>query len=234
LPLQLTCLYRSRVTPDSPTDAQHREPLAETMERLFEGPPAEAVSVQALLDGMQGRSYPLVIAVFDVPNCIPTGIPWLSTITGIPICIVLVQMLMERRSARLPRIIGDKRLPRARLQRFMVKARRRIVWLERRVRPRLGFWTRDTPRLALAIAALANAIVLALPIPFDNFFPAWAVMFFALALLERDGVMAILGWIFTACAGAWTVALLAFYRGAPAMVGAWLGQAWAWFKATMF
>ncbi|MGE0420967.1 MAG: exopolysaccharide biosynthesis protein [Reyranellaceae bacterium] len=203
------------------------------MDRLFAGPSEDSVRIQALLDGMQGRSYPLVIAVFDVPNCVPTGIPWLSTITGIPICIVLVQMLMDRRSAHLPRLIGDKRLPRSRLQRFMVKARPRLNWLERRVRPRLGGWVRDTPRLALSIAALANAIVLALPIPFDNFFPAWAIMFFALALLERDGVMAILGWIFSAFTTAWTILLLTVYREAPATVGAWLGQAWAWFKALL-
>lgn len=222
------------MTPDSPTDAQPREPLAETMDRLFAGPPEETVSLQTLLDGMRGRSYPLVVAVFDVPNCIPTGIPWLSTITGIPICIVLVQMLMARPSAHLPQIIGNKCLPRGRLQRFMDRARPRIAWLERRVHPRLGGWTRHTSRLALSIAALANAIVLALPIPFDNFFAAWAVMFFALALLERDGVMAILGWIFTAFTTTWTVLLLTIYREAPAMVGLWLGQAWTWFKTTVF
>jgi len=218
------------VTPDSPTDTAPREPLAETMAGLFAGPPEETVSVQALLDGMRGRSYPLVVAVFDVPNCIPTGIPWLSTVTGIPICIVLVQMLMAKPSAHLPRFIGNRCLPRSRLQRFIVKARPKLGWLERRVRPRLGGWTRDTSRLALSIAALANAIVLALPIPFDNFFPAWAVMFFALALLERDGVMAILGWIFTAFTTAWTILLLTVYREAPAMVSGWLGQAWAWLK----
>ena len=75
--------------------------------------------------------------------------------------------------------------------------------------------------------------MLALPIPFDNFFAAWAVMFFALALLERDGAMAIPGWILSAFTTAWTILLLTVYREAPAMVGAWLGQAWTWFKALL-
>lgn len=222
------------MTTDSPTDTAPREPLAETMDGLFAGPPEEAVRLQVLLDGMRGRSYPLVIAVFDLPNCVPTGIPWLSTITGIPIVIILVQMLMDRPSARLPRFIGDRRLPRSRLQRFMERARPKLTWLERRVRPRLRGWTRDTPRMALSLAMLANAIVLALPIPFDNFFPAWAVMFFALALLERDGIMAVLGWLFSAFTTAWTILLLTVYREAPAMVSAWLSQVWTWFKAAVF
>ncbi|MES2341867.1 MAG: exopolysaccharide biosynthesis protein, partial [Pseudomonadota bacterium] len=47
-----------------------------------------------------------------------------------------------------------------------------------------------------------------LPIPFDNFLPAWAILFFCLALLERDGAMAMLGWVFTLLTAAWTAFLL--------------------------
>ena len=53
-----------------------------------------------------------------------------------------------------------------------------------------------------------NIVILALPIPFDNLFPAWAIMFFCLALLEGDGVMAILGWLFSAVTAVWTIFLL--------------------------
>jgi len=32
-----------------------------------------------LLGGLQGRSYAFAILLLDLPNCLPTGIPWLST-----------------------------------------------------------------------------------------------------------------------------------------------------------
>ena len=51
-------------------------------------------------------------------------------------------------------------------------------------------------------------MILALPIPFDNLFPAWAILFFCLALIEDDGVMAMLGWLFTLVTAVWTVFLL--------------------------
>jgi len=51
-------------------------------------------------------------------------------------------------------------------------------------------------------------VLLALPIPFDNLIPAWAIMFFCMALIERDGVMAMLGWLFTLLSAIWTVFLL--------------------------
>ena len=51
-------------------------------------------------------------------------------------------------------------------------------------------------------------VVLALPIPFDNLFPAWAIFFFCLALIEDDGIMAMLGWVMTVVTAVWTVFLL--------------------------
>ncbi|MCA0304820.1 MAG: exopolysaccharide biosynthesis protein, partial [Proteobacteria bacterium] len=42
----------------------------------------------------------------------------------------------------------------------------------------------------------------------DNFLPAWAILFFCLALIEDDGVMAMLGWLFTVLTALWTVFLL--------------------------
>ena len=51
-------------------------------------------------------------------------------------------------------------------------------------------------------------LLLALPIPFDNLIPAWAIMFFCMALIERDGVMAMLGWVFTVLTVFWTIFLL--------------------------
>ena len=51
-------------------------------------------------------------------------------------------------------------------------------------------------------------VILALPIPFDNLFAAWAILFFCLALLEGDGVMAMFGWLLTLVTLAWTALLL--------------------------
>ena len=51
-------------------------------------------------------------------------------------------------------------------------------------------------------------LLLALPIPFDNFLPATAILFFCLALIEGDGIMAMLGWLFAALTAVWTVLLL--------------------------
>lgn len=185
-----------------------REPLLPTLERLFAGPREAVLTLDDFVSGLEGRSYAFMIAALDLPNCVPTGIPLLSTVTGVPMLLLVAQGYLGRPVPRLPRIAGKRGLPRGRLQDFLVRARRHIEWLERTIRPRREWWVRGTARRVLQFTWLALIVLLALPVPFDNLLPAWAILFFCLALVARDGVMAVLGWIFTGLTALWTLFLL--------------------------
>ena len=71
--------------------------------------------------------------------------------------------------------------------------------------PRYGWWV-PARREECSRRLRPAIVILALPIPFDNLFAAWAILFFCLALLESDGVMAMLGWLFALLTLAWTAA----------------------------
>jgi hypothetical protein len=185
-----------------------RSALLPTLERLFAGPREQVLTLNALLAGLGTRSYAFIIAALDVPNCVPTGIPLLSTVTGVPMLIFAVQGLLCRPTPTLPARLANHPLPRGKLQDFLKRARRPIGWIESVVHPRLDWWLRGTARRLLQLAWVFCIFILALPIPFDNFLPAWAILFFCLALLERDGAMAILGWVFTTLTALWTAFLL--------------------------
>lgn len=192
-------------------DAPLRQSLADTFSGLLAGLPHERVTVAALLEGLQGRAYPLIIAIFNLPNVVPTGIPWLSTITGVPMLILMVQMLMRRPTPALPARFSARSMPRAKLQAFLARIDPKLRRLEAMVRPRRQTWIDGRAEVWVLGALLANVILLALPIIFDNLLPAWAILFFCLALLERDGVMAMLGWAMTVATAIWTVVLFIFY-----------------------
>jgi hypothetical protein len=185
-----------------------RGALLPALDRLFAGPRSSLLTVSALLEGLENRSYAFAIAVLNLPNCIPTGIPWLSTITGIPMLLLVAQFFMGKLAPSLPDFIGKRGMDRGRLQDFLGRARRHLRRLERTIHPRQEAWVVGMPRRLLLFAWTANIFILALPIPFDNLFPAWAILFFCLALIEGDGVMAMLGWLLTVVTAAWTVFLL--------------------------
>ncbi len=186
----------------------------DTLDRLFGGDRQSVLPLNEFLSGLQGRSYPFAIAALNLLNCLPTGIPWLSTITGLPMVFLLVQFFAGRPTPSLPGFVGRRGLKRGNLQTFLVRARRSIRWLEDNVHVRREWWVTGTRRHALLLAWTINIVVLALPIPFDNLFPAWAILFFCLALIEDDGVMAILGWAMTAVTALWTVFLFALGHAA--------------------
>ena len=185
-----------------------RGPLLPTLDRLFAGPRESLLTIGAFLEGLETRSYPFIVAALVLPNCIPTGIPLLSTVTGIPMVLVVAQAFLGRTTPWLPVSVASRALPRGRLQDFVDRLRPRLERIEAAIHPRWSWWVSGLPRRAVHVGCSVIIVILALPIPFDNLFAAWAVLFFCLALLEDDGLMAVLGWLMTVVTLAWTAFLL--------------------------
>jgi hypothetical protein len=181
--------------------------LSATLDRLFAGPRDSQLTVAAFLEGLETRSYPFIVAALVLPNCVPTGIPLLSTVTGIPMVLAVAQAFLGRASPWVPDAIGRQSMSRGKLQDFLARIR---PWLERlgpAIHSRYAWWVTGTPRRLMHVACAVIVVILALPIPFDNLFAAWAILFFCLALLEDDGLMAMLGWLLTVVTLAWTTFL---------------------------
>lgn len=195
--------------------------LLATLDKLFGGDRSTVLTLNEFLEGLEGRSYAFAVLALNVPNVVPSGIPWLSTITGVPMLLLLIQFFAGRPVPRLPSFAGRRGLSREKLQNFLARARRHIRWLEATVHARQEWWVNGLPRRLLLAAWVFDVVILALPIPFDNFFPALAIVFFCFALIEDDGIMAILGWVMTLVTLGWTVFLLIVGHAAfKAIVGA--------------
>jgi hypothetical protein len=65
-------------------------------------------------------------------------------------------------------------------------------------RPRLGFAVSVHGRRLMGLICTAFALVLILPIPLGNMLPAATVSVFSLSLIQRDGVIALIGYAFAA------------------------------------
>src|SRR5476651_391847 len=129
-----------------------RSALLPTLERLFAGPRDQILTVSALLAGLEARSYAFIIAVLDLPNCVPTGIPLLSTVTGVPMLLFAVQGLLGRPAPTLPARLANHPLPRRTLQDSLERVRGPLTRLENLVHPRHEWWLRGTPRRLLQVA----------------------------------------------------------------------------------
>lgn len=154
------------------------------------------LTLSELIDHFGASAFGAVTLVFAIACALPMP-PGSSTVLGAPLLFLTPQIAMGANAPWLPRRLRAHRVPARDLRKV---CERMLPWLrriERVSRPRLHFFF--TPlgvRLMGAVAALLS-FVLILPIPLGNLLPAAAVAAFSLALILRDGVLAVAGYVLT-------------------------------------
>ncbi|WP_292292374.1 exopolysaccharide biosynthesis protein [Marivita sp.] len=177
--------------------------------------PDERLSLGQLIDGFGNRAFGALLFLFAVPVALPIAIPGISAVLGAPLLFLSWQLMRGRDQPWLPEIIRSRSLQRIDFSRMLQRVLPSIRRVERMVGPRLTWMTTGPAEQVIGCLALVLAMILFLPIPFGNSIPALAIAILALAVLERDGVAAIVGTLIGA-AGVFALSglLFAILKGA--------------------
>lgn len=130
--------------------------------------------------------------IFAAPNVLPLPLGT-SAVLGAPLVFLAVQLALNQARPWLPKLMTQRSMSRIK---FAAVNRRATPWLvkaEKLLKPRLSFLTRRPFEQCIGLICLLLAVILFLPIPFGNNLPALAICLFAFALLERDGLAAMIG-----------------------------------------
>jgi hypothetical protein len=169
-----------------------REMLAELLARH----PEDSVVLGDILAFLGERAFGALMLVLALPMATPlSAIPGISSVFGLPLVVVCAQLMLGYPRPLLPAALARRAVRREALARAVERADPWLAKIERAVHPRLPALTGIAAERALGAVCTVMAVLLALPIPGANQPPAFAVTLFAVALVERDGVFAILGWI---------------------------------------
>jgi len=171
--------------------------LSEELAELRLSAGERAITLREVIYTLGGRAYLLLVLLLALPFITPIPLPGLSTPFGLAIMLIALRLSLGQRpwlSMKLQR----KELPAGFISRLFGVAEKVLRFLEKFLRPRLTFLT-DTPLLVQMHAVLmllaALALLLPLPIPFTNSFPAWTILLLAAGLLERDGGFILTGYV---------------------------------------
>ena len=157
----------------------------------------EAITIRGFVTLLGDRSFALTILIFSLPNSLPLpGIPGLSTVTGIPILLIALQIVWGKESIWLPKRIAAKEISQSFLSKVIGASIPYVAKLEKCLHPRWNvFFTRGGERfIGLLIAIMA--FILSLPIVGGNFLPGLSISLLAIALLESDGIFALIAMAF--------------------------------------
>ncbi len=175
-------------------EAVSAETILAVLRRLGHGPEDERATLGELVARLDARGHALVILLLAAPNLTPgPSIPGFSTIFGVPLCIVAFEMILGRRSLRLPGFVARISIPRRRVANFIRKLEPLLQRIERVLKPRPPALDAPAVGRAIGFACLVLSVLLVLPIPVFSLVPAAALVILALGLLARDGLAVLCG-----------------------------------------
>ena len=188
------------------------------LDSLAEGNPDDLLTLRDLLSGLGRRAFGMLLFVCVLPAFIP--IPIGGAISGPLTMLIGVQLCIGLRKPWLPAFLAGRGPHRHAVGRFDKLISPWLARLEHLVKPRLA-WMLDA-RIAsfvTGVLLLVLGLLLSLPIPLTNYLFGVLLLAFALALLERDGVLMLVAWI----GGAIAVGVFGILSGSlAAQAATWL------------
>lgn len=206
----------------------NRRPLSHVLIHFTAYEPVPS-HIGRLRDRLAERGLAAFLFLVGAFNLLPLP-PGTSLISGIPALFLAWQMMWKRQVVWLPERLLERPLTEEHLEVLRRRIVPRLFWVEKFVRPRYWPLARGRDELLIGLICIVLAVALILPVPFGNWLPAFSITLLALALLQRDGILLLVGLIVaaisltifvTAALGALTLAENVFSGDLPGTIGEW-------------
>lgn len=171
--------------------------LSSDLRELMRETAGRSMTLGELEDILKGRGFGMFLLLLALPFTFPIAIPGLSVPFGIVIMLIGLRIALGRKPS-LPGFILARKIPQAMIERILNLGLKLATKLEKIVKPRMHFlqrWPGMINVIGLGIASGGLLLSLPLPplIPFSNTIPALAVLFLTAGLIERDGLLVLIG-----------------------------------------
>ncbi|HNR75558.1 MAG TPA: exopolysaccharide biosynthesis protein [Parvularculaceae bacterium] len=163
----------------------------EARQSVEPGGKAEA-SLRDFIERLDERAFGLALLLFALPSSVPF-VYVLPQILSVPMLALAGQMAAGRESPWLPSGMQDRRFEIAPLRGVIKRCEPYTRWFEALARPRMTALTGRVGARAIGALLLIPAISILVPLPGTNAVPAMGISLTSLGLIERDGVLVILG-----------------------------------------
>jgi hypothetical protein len=150
------------------------------------------VSLREIMTALSDRSFGALFILIAAPNLIPLP-PGSSFIFSIPIIIIAAQLVWGRTFPWLPSSILDRKFDRSILKSLAERLGPPLARIESMLKPRLTVIDQGLQDRLIGLLALIAGLILFLPIPLANFVPALAIVLLGLGMIERDGIVMLVG-----------------------------------------
>jgi len=205
--------------PDMTEHSDEAMAISRRLSKLSEDAEGDAVTLAWIMAQLHERAFGLFLLVLALPCCIPFlyGVP---QIVALPLMFVSAQMLLGRRTPWLPQKLANRSVTREALENLASRSGPWLRRIEAISRPRLVALTHKPMDRLVGLALVLFSASILVPLPGTNTVPGIAVVIVAMGLLQRDGILVILGGILGT---AWIGTLVFAGATLASLLRAWLG-----------
>ncbi|WP_157961903.1 exopolysaccharide biosynthesis protein [Acuticoccus kandeliae] len=177
--------------------------LGDVMDRLRQAGSGEKVTLNDILKTFQDRSLGVMITVLGLIAALPAigAVPGMSMLVAVMILFVMANGIISSRPLRVPGRLGRVGVARDRFEDGLKRAKRFTSPVDRLLSRRLTFMTEGRIQRALLFAMTGVLALIMFPlelVPWGSTFPSIGIVSFGLAIIAKDGVFAIVGYIMMA------------------------------------
>ncbi|MEQ8657009.1 MAG: exopolysaccharide biosynthesis protein [Hyphomicrobiales bacterium] len=153
---------------------------------------AERLELGTLATALKERAFGLMILALALPCCLPF-VYLIPQIVALPILVLTGQMASGRHVPWLPEKLKTRDFDIAAMRTVVARGKKWFGWTEHISRPRL--LALSGPRATRIVGALMMipAASILVPLPSTNTVPGIGVTITSIGLIERDGLMILLG-----------------------------------------
>lgn len=191
-----------------------KKPLSALLADISDDPDP-VVTIGEIVRRLGRRSFGALLFIFAAPNWLPLP-PGSSTFLAAPLILLAPQIALGIPGPWLPRFVDRRALQRKDLAGALRKLIPTLERIEKVSRPRLVFLFGPLGDRLIGLTVTLLSLVLLLPIFLGNMAPAAAIAAFGLALVQRDGILALIGY---AIAGVSVGLLVVGWQVAVAFIG---------------
>jgi hypothetical protein len=153
----------------------------------------DRVSVGEIVGALGDRGLGVLIAIFAIPNMLPSIVPFGNCVFGIFPLIFAIHLVCGQDRLMLPVSIAKRSISTKSFKTMVPRVAEVLSWFERLLKPRLPAMTgRHVERIVGAIS-IVLALITMLPLPLAHNLPALGLVLIGLGLIERDGLAMLIG-----------------------------------------
>jgi hypothetical protein len=166
------------------------------------------LSIGEALESMGPAGIAFTVLFLAIPALTPIPGPF-GMVFGTTLALVSLQISAGRRTVWLPAIVRNRQVSFATLDLIVRHAVPMIARVEKVVRAdRIEVLTGPTAQALLGLPIFLLAVVIALPIPFGNVLPVLSLVILAVAMMEGDGLVTLIGLLLASATIVTTAVLL--------------------------